>query len=562
MKYTVQKYFFVFLIASSPLSAGELQNITVDTLAVIGGKIITVDSFVRQYKEKLVTLGLTDNGETRGQFLQNLVNDEIFIARAKIDRLDKTKEGRRELLRLQQQELLNAFTEKNILSSVVITENDLKILFEQLNTKRKVRHLYAATKEEADSLYVALQHGATFESLAEKIFHDPALKNTGGQLGDISVDDMDPTFEQAAFALQVGEVSAPIKTVEGYSIIRVDDIQRNPFITEDEYAKSKERLRAFERKRKYEEAARNYSTTLKKVLNVQVDDAVIGRLFNMASKNSWQHVMESQKSSTQSAEVSTIAVKWNGGAWTVNRLITVLSKTAEEQRKWIRNIENFKEYVTGLVLRNHIIRQAKKEKLDQQELYKKRVEYNFDTYLLNSLEAKLQKRIAVADDSVAAYYRDNKERFAIPSEVRLSSILLEDSVLAGTIQQKIFAGIPFAQLSKEYSVQTITASHGGDMGFFTKKELGKFGDTIFSLRQNAWAGPLYDGGKFLFLQVTDITPITFRPFDETKEEIITMLRTQAWYRVQKQFAEKFRKKIYCRIFPERILTTVISLNNY
>ncbi len=89
--------------------------------------------------------------------------------------------------------------------------------------KLAVRHLYAKTKKEADRLYELLQKGASFNELAKQIFTDTALQNSGGYLGYITWGDTDPAFEDAAYSLKVGEISKPVKTAQGYSIIKLDN---------------------------------------------------------------------------------------------------------------------------------------------------------------------------------------------------------------------------------------------------------------------------------------------------------------------------------------------------
>jgi parvulin-like peptidyl-prolyl isomerase len=280
-----------------------------DTLAAVGSRVITVGIFTESYKTKIVQFGLTDNVDTRLGYLDNLVNDEIFIAQAKRDKLDRTNEAKKELALIQQQELLNDYTQRHIVPTVEVTEDDLREFYIMLNTKIKVRHLYAPTKKEADLLYSELQGGQTFLALAKHVFTDPVLRDNGGLLGYIEVDEMDPDFEKAAFGLEIGETSKPVKTVQGYSIIQVEDIRRNPFVTEYEYASSKERLQAFVRKRKLEETVKSHTAQLRTDLDIRINDALLSRLFRMTQQTSWQHVIEQPATTFSSNELSKIIVE-------------------------------------------------------------------------------------------------------------------------------------------------------------------------------------------------------------------------------------------------------------
>ncbi len=62
-----------------------------------------------------------------------------------------------------------------------------------------------------------------FAELVSQYSDDTATKLTGGDLGFFSAGTMVPAFEKAAFALEVGQVSAVVKTEFGYHVILVTD---------------------------------------------------------------------------------------------------------------------------------------------------------------------------------------------------------------------------------------------------------------------------------------------------------------------------------------------------
>jgi len=67
-----------------------------------------------------------------------------------------------------------------------------------------------------------LNKGADFETLAQTYSDCPSAAQ-GGDLGYFSRGQMVPEFEEAAFALEIGEVGEPVLTEFGYHLIRVDD---------------------------------------------------------------------------------------------------------------------------------------------------------------------------------------------------------------------------------------------------------------------------------------------------------------------------------------------------
>ena len=89
------------------------------------------------------------------------------------------------------------------------------------NTQIHARHLYSKNLEIANSYYQRLKNGETFEILAKEAFQDSKLKNNGGDIGYFTFNDMDIEIEKVAYSLEDGEISMPVKTSHGYSIVQV-----------------------------------------------------------------------------------------------------------------------------------------------------------------------------------------------------------------------------------------------------------------------------------------------------------------------------------------------------
>lgn len=83
----------------------------------------------------------------------------------------------------------------------------------------KARHILVEQEFEAKDLIKKLEEGKTFEELAQTFSKCPSGKR-GGDLGEFGRGRMVPNFEEAAFALQVNEVSPPVRTQFGYHLIQ------------------------------------------------------------------------------------------------------------------------------------------------------------------------------------------------------------------------------------------------------------------------------------------------------------------------------------------------------
>ena len=120
-----------------------------------------------------------------------------------------------------------------------MSEEDLRRLYESDQARfvqperREVRHLLLKVDSEADeaaaqavldeiqAIRARIRAGEPFEELAKTLSQDPGSAANGGSLGIIESGIMVPAFDQASFALPVGELSEPVRTPFGYHLIEV-----------------------------------------------------------------------------------------------------------------------------------------------------------------------------------------------------------------------------------------------------------------------------------------------------------------------------------------------------
>ncbi len=80
-------------------------------------------------------------------------------------------------------------------------------------------HILVDQEFEAQDLLKKLSEGTSFEDLARDFSKCPSGKN-GGSLGEFGRGMMVKPFEEATYALGVGETSGPVQTQFGYHIIK------------------------------------------------------------------------------------------------------------------------------------------------------------------------------------------------------------------------------------------------------------------------------------------------------------------------------------------------------
>lgn len=88
-----------------------------------------------------------------------------------------------------------------------------------MTNKIKALHILVDHEYEINDLQKKLEEGVSFEQLAQDYSNCPSGKE-GGSLGEFGKGMMVAPFEKAAFELEVGMVSGPVKTQFGYHLIK------------------------------------------------------------------------------------------------------------------------------------------------------------------------------------------------------------------------------------------------------------------------------------------------------------------------------------------------------
>ncbi len=122
--------------------------------------------------------------------------------------------------------------------SVEVTDEKLKAYYEEQKAvyttqeRRKVSHILFAVNDKTgeqqalDKATKAKADLATkdFAALAKEVSDDKLSAKVGGDLGLFTAGVMEKSFEDAALALKLGEVSAPVKSGFGYHLIKVTEL--------------------------------------------------------------------------------------------------------------------------------------------------------------------------------------------------------------------------------------------------------------------------------------------------------------------------------------------------
>ena len=187
------------------------------------------------------TDGVIDK-KTVEEYVDLFVNYKLKVQAALDARIDTTQAFLQEFAQYRDQQIVPTFvTDDDMLAEAHKVYDQTKesigpdglirpahILI-MLNQKASDAEQQAA-KVRIDSIYQALKSGADFAELARKVSQDPGSARQGGVLGWVGKNQLVKEFEDAAFALQAGEMSTPVQSPFGWHIILMKERkQLEPF---------------------------------------------------------------------------------------------------------------------------------------------------------------------------------------------------------------------------------------------------------------------------------------------------------------------------------------------
>ncbi|PYI55040.1 foldase protein PrsA [Paenibacillus flagellatus] len=130
---------------------------------------------------------------------------------------------------LKKQMPMQVRLKKLLESKTDVTDEEIQKYYDEnkeaMSTPEQVKasHILVATKEESEAILTQLKAGADFAQLAKEKSTDTGSKDKGGDLDYFPRGAMVKEFEDAAFALNVGEMSGVVQSEHGFHIIKVTD---------------------------------------------------------------------------------------------------------------------------------------------------------------------------------------------------------------------------------------------------------------------------------------------------------------------------------------------------
>jgi peptidyl-prolyl cis-trans isomerase C len=201
-------------------------------LATIDGDPITQDDVNVAMEDIGPGLPQGMEGPERDKYvLDYLIDMKLVAKKAAADKLSDTPEFARKAAYSHDKLLMEALL-GNVAKTAATEEAEHKVYDEAAKAQPPqpeihARHILLPTEEEAKAALARVKAGEDFAKVATELSKDPGAE--GGDLGWFTKDKMVPEFADAAFKLEPGQVSDPVKSQFGWHIIKVEEKRMKTF---------------------------------------------------------------------------------------------------------------------------------------------------------------------------------------------------------------------------------------------------------------------------------------------------------------------------------------------
>ena len=226
-----------------------------DVLVKIGDKVITKEDIewrIQGLPADQQNRFKSDSGKK--ELLDILVQNRLFAMEAKDEKMDQEKGLAIGIEDVVNYYLAKSYIKYKIAEKIKISEEDVKKYYVEhkhdfeIPPSVKIQHILiklapdaifrdeAAALKKAKKIKKELVQGADFAKLVRENSDDAETKKTGGELGYIPMENINPDVGAVVNLMKVGEISNPIRSVMGYNIVKLLDKKQAKFLTQEEAA--------------------------------------------------------------------------------------------------------------------------------------------------------------------------------------------------------------------------------------------------------------------------------------------------------------------------------------
>lgn len=219
-------------LVAAPLAALPALAQQDKVVAKVDGMAITEQDLSNATEDLQDRLAQLPDERKRDELVNFLVDLKLGAKAAAAAKIAETPEFTSRLAYMRDKLLLDEYISRE--SKKAVTPEAAKKLFDDtvktMTPEEEVhaRHILVEDEAKAKDVAARLKKGEDFAKVAAELSKDPGSGKEGGDLGWFTKERMVPEFAEAAFKLDKGQISDPVKSQFGWHVIKLEDKRTKP----------------------------------------------------------------------------------------------------------------------------------------------------------------------------------------------------------------------------------------------------------------------------------------------------------------------------------------------
>ncbi|MCP4634819.1 MAG: hypothetical protein GY855_17970 [candidate division Zixibacteria bacterium] len=405
---------------------------------------------------------------------------------------------------------------RHILAKLDIAEEDKE-------DEKKLALAEAKAKKKADGIYKQLKNGEDFAVLAEKHSGDEASAKRGGDLGFFSRGRMVKPFEDAAFALEIGDISEPVKSEFGYHIIKAEDRREEEIKPMDDSRKGQ--IKQQEKSKRERERADTFVDSIKQEAEFKFNEKLIANDEDTTLKATDWVVIANGTDSIKHERYIDQKPKY------------MRFKNLEEL-----TIDDKKEMLKTLLINELLVHIAREKGLfNDPTMIEQGEQFTLTQANAKVDEFKEASNVEPTDSLMQAYFNKHISDFVVDKPLHVFHIIFTDSMMAEVIYDSIASGADFVEMAKRYYPgEPEIREVAFDLDFISEREMPKaFWDMANSLQVGTVSKPVKTEWGWHIIKL--VSRKRSKTYDQVKSRIKSKLRDEANEKAEAEYVDRLRK---------------------
>jgi parvulin-like peptidyl-prolyl isomerase len=535
-------------------------------VARVGDREITVDEMQAQWKQasRLKIQGVSEL-QRKKELVDKLVGDQVVIMEAYKEGLDNQVDNDPALADQKNRIILSILYQKEIADKCEVSESEMRREYERTKEEIHAAHILVETEPEAEEIYEDLKGGADFGELAKERSIDPTVGTNQGDLGFFTWGKMVPEFQEAAFAMQEGEISKPVKTTYGWHVIKLIERREKE---QPPFEESKDLIKTKLTNEKREKRVKEYFSQLRKKVDFTLNPDAYQLLLSKRDEvppdtlglNRPGDILDLERFTP--AERDLALFTYNSGSITVKAFADQFNQMPQAYRPRLQEQDKVIETAFGLVVQDLLLDLAQKQNLESSEEFKSQwtgvKEREMGMRMTNQV---ILKDVGISDQEVESYYNQHIDRFTIQPQVKVREILVQTEEEAKNLLGQLKGGTDFAKLAMDKTIRTYVKSAGGLLGSFPRTRYPEIFDATQNMKVGNLGGPIkindrQFGETYSVIKLEDRTEGKVQTLDEVKDRVTSLARQEKDRTIFQNWVQNAKSLYKIEIYEDVIQSTI------